>query len=175
LNASWQKAIAIATDVQFLAIIAEGTGVASSPSTGLTAAQFQADVSAALQVIEPGAGQRLYLILPVGVFNHVSLLRDGGPLVVNGMMGNIRVIATSAPTADGVLVDASAVGAASDLVTTKVSDQASIIMQDNPTAGSHQHISMFQNNTTVILSERFFSACVLRSDGVAVISGMTTA
>ena len=49
-----QKAISVATDVQFLEIVAEGTGVFSTPSSGLTAAQILADLSTALAAIEVG-------------------------------------------------------------------------------------------------------------------------
>jgi hypothetical protein len=39
-----RKAVALATDTQFLSILGDSTGVASSPSTGLTAAQLLADL-----------------------------------------------------------------------------------------------------------------------------------
>ena len=68
-----QQMVALASDTKFLEIITEGTGVASNPSTGLTAAQFLADLSAALAAITVRAGSKLYLILPVDVWNAVSL------------------------------------------------------------------------------------------------------
>ena len=170
------KAVALATDTKFLQIISDGTGVASSPSTGLTAAQFLADVSVALQSIETGAGSKLYLVLPVNVWNAVSLLRDaGGALVVGGKIGSINIIATSAATADGVLLDASAIGADSDLVTTDVVRNATLKLDDNPTAGTHQIISLWQANLVAMRAERFFGAAVLRSSGIAVIANMVTA
>ena len=144
--------------------------------TGLTAAQFLADVSVALQSIETGAGSKLYLVLPVNVWNAVSLLRDaGGALVVGGKIGSINIIATSAATADGVLLDASAIGADSDLVTTDVVRNATLKLDDNPTAGTHQIISLWQANLVAMRAERFFGAAVLRSSGIAVIADMVTA
>jgi hypothetical protein len=170
-----RKSVALAVDTQFLQIISDSTGVASLPSTGLSAAQFLADLSTALQAITVGVGSKLYLVLPVGVFNTVSLLRDtGGMLVVNGQIGNIRVIATSAEIADGILLDGSSIAADSDLVTTEVVRNATLKMDDNPTAGTHQIISLWQNNLQCMRAERFFGAAVLRSDGIAVISGMAT-
>jgi hypothetical protein len=46
------KEVAKATDEKFLEIISESTGVASSPSTGLSAAQVLADLNTALQAIQ---------------------------------------------------------------------------------------------------------------------------
>jgi hypothetical protein len=173
-----QKAVAKATDAEFVKIISEGTGVASHPSTGLTAAQFQADLQAALASIvnQTLIGSKLYLILPVGVYNTVSLLRDGGPLIgPNGMIGNIRVIGSSGATTDGVLLDASSIGADSDLATTRLSDQDTVQMADNPTTGSpNRLISLWQNNLVEILAERFFGVTVMRPDGVALITGMAS-
>jgi hypothetical protein len=171
-----QKKVALATDVKFLEIITEGTGVASSPSTGLTPSAFLTDLRTALAAIEIGVGSKLYLIVPVDVFKTISLLSDGGNLLmVNGKIGTINVVASSGATTDGVLLDASAVGADTDIVTSQVSNQSDVIMQNNPTSGSHQHFSLFQNNCTLIRCERFFGATVLRSDGIAVIANMTTA
>jgi hypothetical protein len=124
---------------------------------------------------------KLYAILPANVAKSVRQLRDaGGMLVVNGMIGDVRVIATSAETAPGVpidyavLLDASAVAADSDLVTTDVVRNATLRMDDNPTAGSYQIVSLWQNNLQAMQAERYFGAAVLRSDGIAVISGMAT-
>ena len=169
-----QKAVAKVSDVKFLEIVTESTGITSNPSTGLNnPTQFLADLETAIGAIEVGAGSKLYLILPASAFKTVLQLRDqGGSLVVNNKIGAITVIATSADTADGILLDATAVAADTDIVATRVSDQSDVIMQDNPTAGSHQHISLFQNNLTLIRCERFFGAAVLRSDGIAVISDM---
>jgi hypothetical protein len=141
----------------------------------LTAAQFLADLGTALQSVEVGTGSKLYLILPMSVFKTVSLLRDtGGMLVVNGQIGNIRIIGSSAAVVDGVLLDGSSIAADSDLVTTEVVRNATLRMDDNPTSGSHQIISLWQNNLQCMRAERFFGAAVLRSDGIAIISDMAT-
>ena len=60
-------------------------------------------------------------------------------------------------------------------MTTDVVRQATLKMDDDPTAGSYQLVSLWQNNLVCMRAERFFGAAVLRSDGIAVISGMTTA
>jgi hypothetical protein len=173
-----EKATAKATDAEFVKIISEGTGVASHPSTGLTASAFEADVQTALAAItnETLFGAKLYLILPVGVYNHVSLLRDGGPLIgPNGKYGNITVIPSSGATTDGILLNGSSVAADADIATTRISDEDVVQMSDSPTAGFPNHaISCWQNNLMHILTERFFGVTVLRSDGIARITAMTT-
>jgi hypothetical protein len=169
-----RKSVALATDTKFLQIITESTGITSNPSTGLNNPnQFLADLETAIGSIEVGAGSKLYLVLPADAFKIVLQLRDaGGSLVLNNKIGAINVIATSADTADGILLDASAIAADSDLVTTDVVRNATLRMDDNPTSGSYQIISLWQNNLVAMRAERFFGAAVLRSDGIAVISGM---
>ena len=175
-----QQKVAMASDTKFLEIISEGTGVFSTPSTGLTAAQFLADLSTALEAIEVGAGSKLYLVLPANSFKTVSNLRDaGGAIVVNGKVGAVNIIATSAQAAPGVpidygvLLDGSAVAADTDLVIPDTSRESDVIMQDDPTSGSHSYISLFQNNLTLFRAERYFGATVLRSNGIAVITNVT--
>jgi hypothetical protein len=171
-----QKAVAKASDTKFLEIVTEGTGVASSPSSGLTAGALYNDLLAALETIEVGAGSKLYFILPANIATKASVLRDsGGPFVVSGKIGNINVIPTSADTADGILLDASAVAADSELAITRVSDQSTVRLDDNPTSGTHRYVSLWQNNLMMFLTERYFGAAVLRPNGIAVISGMATA
>jgi hypothetical protein len=60
-------------------------------------------------------------------------------------------------------------------VTTEVVRNATLRMDDNPTSGSHQIISLWQNNLQCMRCERFFGVALLRSDGVSIISNMTTA
>jgi hypothetical protein len=169
------KEVAKATDEKFLEIVSQSTGVASNPSTGLTAAQVLADLNTALQAISVGVGSKLYLVLPMSVFHTVSLLRDGGALVTNNTIGNIRLIPTAAAISDGVLLDASAVCADSEIVITEVSSQSDVRLDDNPTSGTYRYISLWINDLQLTRTERYFGVSVLRNDGIAVISGMTTA
>jgi hypothetical protein len=167
-----QKAVALATDVKFNSILVAGAG-SSHASSGLTAAQFLADLTLALQSIQTDTNSKLYLVLPVNTYKAVMLLRDtGGMLVVNGRIGNINVIPSSGATTNGVLFDAaSSVGADSDIAVPTASNEATLVMQDNPSAGDTQLLSLFQNDFTCIRCERFFSAVVLRSNGIAKITG----
>jgi hypothetical protein len=171
-----QRAVAKATDAAFVQIIVAGAG-STHASTGLTAAQFMADMTTALSAIAIDVNSRLYLVLPTNTYKIVSLLRDtGGTLLTNqtpssGKLGAVTVIASSGATTTGVLFDASAVGGDSDIVTTAISRQAALELADNPTSGDFHLVSLFQNNLTVIRCERYFGAVVLRPNSLAAITG----
>jgi hypothetical protein len=167
IQADLGKAVAKACDEKFLQIVSQSTGVASSPSTGLSVAAFLNDVHTALQSITRDAGGKLYLVLPIAVFDHVSLLRDGAPLVVNGKLGSINIIPTSAEIPDGILFDGSAIAADGGVAITELSSQSDVELEDNPTAGSHRLISLFQNDLQLTRTERLFALAVLRSDSIA--------
>jgi hypothetical protein len=169
------KGVAKATDAAFLGKLSAGAGNTRA-STGLTAAQFQADVDAALNLIQIDNPPKLYLILPLSTYKHLVLLRDGSPLLVNGKInGLITVLPSSAATTEGFLLEASTVGCDSDLVTpesTTISTEATLEMADNPTATDWHLISLWQQNWTAIRFERFFGATVLRSGvGICKITG----
>jgi len=167
-----QKAVALATDTRLLAILFAGSG-SSHASTGLTAAQFLADFSLALQSIQTEASSKLYLVLPINTYKVVRYLRDTGGLLVgpNGKIGDVTVIATSGAGTNGYMLNAGAIGADSDLLTVEVSRHATVEMADNPTAGDYHLLSLFQNNLTMIRAERFFGVVVMRPTGVATITG----
>ena len=113
----------------------------------------------------------------MNTFKAVSLLRDTGGLLVgpNGKIANnITVIASSGGGTNGMLFDAGAVGADSDIVTpgsSTISTQACLEMADNPASTDFHLVSLWQQNWTAIRFERFFSAVVMRPNGVAKITG----
>jgi hypothetical protein len=86
----------------------------------------------------------------------------------------LRTGTEAAATADGILLDASAIAADSDVVVADVVRNATLRMDDNPTSGSYQIISLWQNNLQAMRVERFFGTAVLNSAGIAVISDMVT-
>jgi hypothetical protein len=167
-----QKSVAKATDAKFMSILSAGAG-STHASSGLSPAAFLSDLTTALQSIQTEDASRLYLTLPISTFKAVSLLRDtGGLLVSNGKIGNISVLASSGATTEGFLFDAAnAIGADNDIAAVTVSNEATLVMQDNPTAADTHLLSLFQNNLTCIRCERFFSAVVLRANGIAKITG----
>ncbi len=167
-----RRACALASDTAFLAALAGCTGVASSASTGTSAAQFLADLDTALQAVTVGANSRLYLIVPPSFWKTIVLMRDnGGPVMSNGLIGGvIRVIASDAATDTATLVDATQVATESDIILLSEGTHASLQMDDNPTSGAQQLKSLWQNNLVGLRAERTFGVEVLRATAVALIT-----
>jgi HK97 family phage major capsid protein len=170
-----RRACALATDTAFLATLAGSTGVASSASTGISAAQFLADLDTALQAVTVGANSKLYLIVPPALWKTIVLMRDnGGPVMSNGLIGGvIRVVASDAATYTATLVDATQVATESDVITLSEGTHASLQMDDAPTDGAQQLVSLWQANLVGLKAERMFAVEVLRSEAVALITGIS--
>jgi hypothetical protein len=168
------KSVALATDLKFNQILVAGAG-STHASSGITAANFLSDLITALQSIQTDVNSKLYFIVPINTFKNLLLLQGtGGFLVINGKIGPITVLPSSGATTNGILFDAGAVGADSDMVTpdtSMISNEATLVMADNPTSGDTHIVSLWQQNWTAIRYERFFSAVVLRANGVTKITG----
>jgi hypothetical protein len=111
------RSVGVCSDQKFIDVLSGTSGAASSASTGLTAAEFLADLDTALQAITIGADARPYLILPPTVCKTVALLRDSsGPLfpqmtVTGGTIQGIKIVASDAAGDTGFLIDATQVAA----------------------------------------------------------------
>jgi HK97 family phage major capsid protein len=170
-----RRACALATDKAFLAAIGESTGVASNASSGY----FNNDLVTALQSISLGANSRLYLILPPNICKDVALVRNAiGNLlytqmtVGGGTIQGIKVIVSDASTDVAYLLDASQVAAENEIVNLAQADYASVEMDDNPTSGATSLVSLWQAGMTGMRAERWFGVELLRSDAVALITGL---
>jgi hypothetical protein len=172
-----RRGCALATDSLFLSTLSEGTGVASFASTGPSAAQFLADLGEALDAVTVGADSKLYLIVPPSFLKILIAMRDNaGPVMSNGMIGGIiRVVPSDAAeeTASAYLVDARGVAAENDRVDLLSAEHASVEMDDSPTSGARQLISLWQNDLVGLRCERWLGCELLRSDSVALITGLT--
>ena len=172
-----RRAVATKSDETFLDILAQTTGIASAASTGMSAAQFAADLASALDSLSYGADARLYLVLPPAAAKVVAFLRDAnGTLypdmtVSGGTIAGIKVVVSNAAT-DAILFDASQIAANSDTIVIDASSQASIQLDDSPTS-PQKMTSLFQSNMRAMRATRFFGAEVLRPEAVAVITGVT--
>jgi HK97 family phage major capsid protein len=169
-----RRACAVATDTAFLAALSSSTGVASSASTGMSASAFLSDLDTALQAVTVGAGSKLYLIVPPAIWKSIALMRDSaGPIMVDGVIGGIiRVLASDATTDTGYLVDATQVATENGLVELRSAEHATLQMDDDPTSG-HNLISLWMNDLVGMRAERWFGCELLRSDGAALVTGMT--
>jgi Phage capsid family len=59
INRELQRAVAVASDATFLDLVISTTGISSAASTGMSAAQFSADLASALDSLSYGADARL--------------------------------------------------------------------------------------------------------------------
>jgi len=172
-----RNAVAKKTDEIFLQTISEGTGVISNPSTGTDATEIIADIGLAMQSINAGIGigSRLYFIASPSVMANVGFkLAVGGTApnlgVLGGTFAGINFIRSDAAGSDAIVLDATAVGADPGVALGDRSRDTSLILDDNP-SGYHT-VSLFQNNLIAEGVERFFGVCVLKPEGIAVITGM---
>jgi len=178
ISTELRRAVAIKSDETFLDILTQTSDVASNASSGMSAAQFAADLAEALDSIVFGSDARLYLVVSPAAAKVIAFMRDAngavypGMTVTGGNISGIKVVVSNAAT-DAILFDASQVGAASDAITLDASDQAALQMDDNPTSGATNLISLFQENKRALKAERYFGCEVLRSSAVAVITGVT--
>jgi HK97 family phage major capsid protein len=180
INNELRKAVASKSDETFLDILVNTTGIASAASTGMSAAQFAADLSGALDSISYGSNARLYLVLSPAAAKVVAFMRDANGTLYpdmsvtgNGTIAGIKVI-VSGSASDAILFDASQIAANSDTIVIDASSQASVVLDDAPSSGPQGMTSLWQSNMQALRATRYFGVEVLRPEAVAVITGTTS-
>jgi hypothetical protein len=170
-----RRAVGHTADQAFTELLSGTTGAPSTPSTGVAAAAFLADLRSALALISHGATARLYLIVPPALNDQLMLMRDsGGWVLANGVVGTgIRVVCSDAITDDAILLDASQIAAASDTLTVDQSRNSALALDDSTAEAGHL-TSLFQNNLVAARAERYFGLEVLRDDCLCLITGVST-
>ena len=175
INNELGRAVGFATDQIFTELLTGTTGAPSTPSTGIDAAAFLADLRAARRLISYGADAKLFLIVPPSFNGELGLMRDsGGWIMVDSVIGIVRVVCSDALAADtAVLVDASQIVAAQDMLMFNNSSSTALMLDDNPTSPPHL-TSLFQNNLVAAKAERYFGCEVTRDDCLCLITGIST-
>jgi Phage capsid family len=178
-NRELMGVLSAAVDAAFVAKI--GTGV-----TPITSSAPMADLRAALTAITGSTVPRPYWLSAVDVAKWGSTLTQakGGPpfaaaSVVGGELANIPLLVSSGiPSGMLYLIDAAAICADAVAPTVEVSVEADVQMDtapgmasDVPTAANL--VSMFQTNSTALKATALSAAEKLRSNAVAVISGIS--
>jgi hypothetical protein len=177
LNRALQNATALATDANFLAqLISDNTPVAS---VGPDLAGVVQDVSAAFAAVSTGSASRLYWVMSSANAKKLVVMYD-----VNGQRAfpemtpqggtfySVPVIVSDAASTNVFLVDA--YGFAGDRGTAILTParEASLQLNDNPSAGAQNVVNLFQVNGYAIRAERYFAFKQLRSDAAYVISSV---
>ncbi len=167
-----RRACGIAVDVKFLSLIAATSGITSAATTGVTSTTILADLTARLNALTIGADSRLWWIISPKLYKTVSLVQGtGGFLMQDNKIGMINVAPSDALTTTAFLIDAKGVAAELDTVKLDSSDKTSLQLDSDPTSGSYQLVSLFQNNCTALRCEIKFGALALRSTSVTMLTG----
>ena len=167
-----RRACGIAVDTKFLALMAATSGITSAASTGVTSVTVLADLTARLTALTIGADSRLWFITSPKLFKTLSLLQGtGGFFVQDGKIGPIQLAPSDALSTTAFLIDAKGIAAELDTVRLDSTGNASLQMDSDPTSGSYQLVSLFQNNLTALRCEIEFGALALRSTSVTMLTG----
>jgi hypothetical protein len=175
------NAAVVAVDSAFLTTLL--TGVSVGTSTGQTAESVRSDLAVLLSAVTTDQTSKLFIIttpliakiwaaMGATATNGTPAFPEMGPQ--GGTILNIPVIASDAVTAGQViLVDATGIAAGSDQIVLSVLQEGSIIPDtspDSPQVASTNVVSLWQNNLSAILAERWWGAEKLRSNCVAAVS-----
>lgn len=170
--------VASATDAAFL-----GSLLTDAQTVDGTASPLD-DLGNLLNVVNTTGASRPYLVVAPRTANRLATKpTTSGEQAFPGMTPNGGEIAgvpvlvpdqAPAPDSNGhkaVLIDASAIVGDSETVAVDASEQAALQMATNPAGGAQQLVSMFQTNSTALLATRWFGFELIRSTGVAVLTG----
>jgi HK97 family phage major capsid protein len=167
-----RRAVSIALDARFLALLAATPGITSAGSSGVTAANIFSDLTLRLDALSIGADSRLWLIVSPKLGKTLSLVQGtGGYILQGGAIGAIRVAVSDAATTVATLIDAKGIAAELDAITIDSTREATLQLEDTPSSGEQTGVSLWQNNMTGLRVEVAFGAVAMRSTSVTQITG----
>lgn len=168
-----REAVTLATDTEFLGLLASGAGY-----TGAMTGTLMADIEALLSKVNVTGYGSLVLVVTPSIANSMATRPDDFPDMspVGGMAAGVEVVA-SAGSPGMVLVDSSAIMTGADEFQLRFSESATVEMDDEPSMDSGTPagptgavVSCFQADATAVIGERSFGALVVRPSGVAVLA-----
>ncbi|MDZ4842924.1 MAG: hypothetical protein SH859_12415 [Hyphomicrobium aestuarii] len=172
INRELRGATARAATQELLGVI--GTGSPSHTSSNVPLDDLRAML--AIAAISGSPASRYFLVVSAAIAAQLATWPDsttGGPAFPQmtpsgGTIQGISVIATDAPIASATafLVDAAQVALAAESFVISTAAHASLQMDDAPSAGATNLISLWQSNSVAILAERFFGVLRMRDEGV---------
>lgn len=167
-------AVATASDAAFVTGIS--SGASSSATAGIGSANALKDIRTLLDKVN-AAGSVPFLIVSSTNANALSV-SDGTPFrdctPTGGTVAGVPYVVSRAVTTSVVAVDARSLLTGSDPVTLDASEQAALQMDsvpDNPATASTVMVSLWQENMMGLLATRNIGYEVIRTPGVAVITG----
>jgi HK97 family phage major capsid protein len=178
LSNELRAGVASATDAAFLSGLLVGAPTIDGSTSPLV------DLGNLLDVVNTKGTGKPYLVVAPRTANRLATKpTTSGEQAFPGMTPNGGEIAgvpvlvsdqAPAPDSSGhkaVLIDGSAVAGDSDTIAVDASEQAALQLASNPASGAQQLVSMFQTNSTALLATRWFGFELIRSSGVAVLTG----
>jgi hypothetical protein len=163
-----------ATDAVLLEILADGAPTISA--SGADAGDVLADLRSAVALMSPGAGTQLYLLVDTATEINLGLLSNGagGLAFVDNEIGPVRMVVSPAIASDTsgaalVLVDASKLAVGALITAFAESGSADLQMNDSPSSGAQNLVSMFQTNSVALRAERYFGCQKLAANAAVVI------
>ena len=171
LDEEMANAVAVAQDTAFVTTIT--TGASSSASAGTGSANALKDIRTLLDKVNaPGAVP--YLIL--GSTNANALATsDGTPFAkctpTGGEVAGVPYVVSSAAPTKAVAVDARSLLTGDDVIVLESSKQATLEMSSTPAGGDAVQVALWQANLVGLLASRRIGYQVIRSAGVAVVTG----
>jgi hypothetical protein len=174
-------AVAVTTDAAFISAIT--SGVTPGTASGETSAAIRLDIKNLLRSVLPGQGSSLYIITTPQICE-AWCMTDGagggafpqlGPM--GGSINGIPVLVSDGvASAQGqaiILVDAAGIAAGSGDVALSQMQDGVLQMSDtpdSPSTASTSLVSLWQNNLTAAVVERWMVASRIRENAVAVSS-----
>jgi HK97 family phage major capsid protein len=172
------RAVAAAQDGEFLAILTAGT-----PLSGASTGSLLVDLAAAYAAMPDSSSSRYFGLCSPRLLKAVATLSDadgrqlfpdvsptaGGQVAGCQLVPCDAIPVTSAGSAL-VVLDASLLLMGADDPLVSLSTEASVDMQNVPTDGAANHVSLWQTNSTGILAERHFAAQLAREAAAYVVT-----
>ena len=171
------RAVGAAQDGALLAILLNG-----SPTSGASAGSLLVDLAAAYAAMPDSSSSRYFGLCSPRLLKAIATLSDADghalfPDVSPTLGGSVAgcqlvpcdAIPVTSSGSDLVIVDASLLLMGAEDPKVSLSTEASVDMQNVPTDGAANHVSLWQTNSTGILAERHFAAQLAREAAVYVI------
>lgn len=173
-----RTAVGIATDEEFLSTLADDAG-----TTEAATADALADLKKLLDGVNNSGFGGLFFVSSPDAANVLATLRAGtdGPLLfpsvtpTGGELLGVPLLVTAGAGDSLYLVDAGAVATGAEDIQIKMSDQASVFMDDMDSDGPQTPVSVFQADAVALLGIRSFAAKLTRTSGAAVLTGPAAA
>jgi hypothetical protein len=178
LRTELAQACGLTADFTFLTLMTESTGTQSAASSGMTPTAFLSDFEDALVSLQLDSTSKVFLAAPPNAVMKISVMNNNGVLcfpqmtINGGFIQGVQVIPSNALTDSMVMMDAHQIAIDAPAPIIEGANHATLELVDNPTVNPDQLVSLWQRNLRGLRVERWMAAKLLRSTGVATITGV---